>query len=175
MAADRVRAGRRRHPVSALCRDPGADPGDLRALSADRCRHRVRPGASAMRCRAAHQGLISYLFSFAIVYLIALRHRRHAPACSARSAISQRAEAVGLFLYAALAAGIVLLVPGLRFLPLLGLYACTCCGPALPPLMGPPRDNALIYTIAVVIACRDHRLGAGIIASPRSCAVRDGL
>ena len=59
--------------------------------------------------------------------------------------------------------GIVLLVPGLRVLTLLGLYALRLLWTGLPPLMGPPRNKVIHYAIAIaviafviVFAARDH-------------------
>jgi hypothetical protein len=48
-------------------------------------------------------------------------------------------------------AGIFLLIPGLSFLAILGLYGLYLLFLGLPPLMQAPRDKALPYAIAIVL------------------------
>ena len=48
-------------------------------------------------------------------------------------------------------AGIFLLIPGLSFLTILGLYGLYLMWLGLPPLMQAPRDKALPYAAAVVV------------------------
>ena len=49
-------------------------------------------------------------------------------------------------------AGIFLLMPGLRFLAILGLYAIFLLWRGLGPLMRVPKDKTLLYTAAVVVS-----------------------
>ena len=48
-------------------------------------------------------------------------------------------------------AGIFLLIPGLRFLTILGLYGLYLLWLGLPPLMKTPPEKTIVYTIAIVV------------------------
>ena len=48
-------------------------------------------------------------------------------------------------------AGIFLLIPGLRFLTILGLYSFYLLWTGLSPLMRSPEEKSVIYTVAVVV------------------------
>ena len=97
------------------------------------------------------KALISYLFSFAIVYLTALAIDVIAPVFGAQRNFSNALK-LSVYSYTPIwLLGIVLLVPGLRFLTLLGLYALRLLWTGLPPLMGPPRNKVLPYSIAITV------------------------
>ncbi|MES1155175.1 MAG: Yip1 family protein [Pseudorhodoplanes sp.] len=95
--------------------------------------------------------VISYLFSFVVVYVVALvidalasyfRGERHFPS----------ALKLAVYSYTPVwLAGIFLLLPGLRFLTMLGLYGLYLLWTGLPPLMRVPRDQSLIFAFAVVV------------------------
>lgn len=95
--------------------------------------------------------VISYLFSFVVVYIVALvidalasyfRGERHFPS----------ALKLAVYSYTPVwLAGIFLLLPGLRFLTMLGLYGLYLLWTGLPPLMRVPRDRSLIFAFAVVV------------------------
>ncbi len=98
------------------------------------------------------RALISYLFSFVIVYLTALAIDVMAPLFqTARNSGNALKLAVYSFTPVWLV-GIVLMVPGLRFLAILGLYAIRLLWTGLPPLMGTPRPKVLPYAMAIVAA-----------------------
>ena len=59
--------------------------------------------------------------------------------------------------------GIVLMVPGLRFLSILGLYAIRLIWTGLPPLMGTPRPKVLPYAISIVVAAFGIVLAMSVI------------
>ena len=48
-------------------------------------------------------------------------------------------------------AGVFLLIPGLNFLMILGLYGSYLLWVGLPPLMGAPQENALLYALCVTV------------------------
>ncbi len=97
------------------------------------------------------KALISYLFSFVIVYLTALAIDVIAPVFGAQRNFSNALK-LSVYSYTPIwLLGIVLLVPGLRFLTLLGLYALRLLWTGLPPLMGPPRNKVLYYSIAITV------------------------
>jgi hypothetical protein len=98
------------------------------------------------------RAFISYLFSFVIVYLTALAIDVMAPLFQTqRNFINALKLAVYSFTPVWLI-GIVLMVPGLRFLSILGLYAIRLLWTGLPPLMGTPRPKVLPYAVSVVVA-----------------------
>jgi hypothetical protein len=97
------------------------------------------------------KALISYVFSFAIVYLTALATDAIAPVFGAQRNFNNALK-LTVYSYTPIwLLGIVLLVPGLRFLTLLGLYALRLLWTGLPPLMGPPRNKVLHYSIAITV------------------------
>jgi hypothetical protein len=89
--------------------------------------------------------IVTYVFSFVVVYVIALLIDVLAPSFP---------NALKLSVYShtpAWLAGIFLIVPGLGFLRILGLYGLYLLWLGLPPLMRAPRDKALLYAGAVVL------------------------
>jgi hypothetical protein len=109
------------------------------------------------------RALISYLFSFVIVYLTALAIGVMAPLFqSERNFTSALKLAVYSFTPVWLI-GIVLTVPGLRFLSILGLYAIRLVWTGLPPLMGTPRPKVLPYAISIVVAAFGIVLAMSVI------------
>jgi hypothetical protein len=97
------------------------------------------------------KALISYLFSFAIVYLTALATDAIAPVFGAQRNFNNALK-LSVYSYTPIwLLGIVLLLPGLRFLTLLGLYALRLLWTGLPPLMGPPRNKVIYYALAITV------------------------
>src|SRR5215831_3235856 len=98
------------------------------------------------------RALIVYLVTFAMVYIIAGVIDLLAPRFGAKKNFP---NAVKLSVYSHTPlwlAGIFLLVPGLSFLLILGLYGVYLLQVGLPRLMGVPEDRALPYAAAVT-AC----------------------
>jgi len=98
------------------------------------------------------RALIVYLVTFAMVYIIAGVIDLLAPRFGAKKNFP---NAVKLSVYSHTPlwlAGIFLLVPGLSFLLILGLYGVYLLWVGLPLLMGVPEDRALRYAITVT-AC----------------------
>jgi len=98
------------------------------------------------------RALIVYLVTFAMVYIIAGVIDLLAPRFGAKKNFP---NAVKLSVYSHTPlwlAGIFLLVPGLSFLLILGLYGVYLLQVGLPLLMGVPEDRALRYAITVT-AC----------------------
>ena len=99
----------------------------------------------------ALKAIVSYLFSFAIVALTALAIHALAPLFGA---VRYFPNALKLAVYSFTPVwliGIVLAIPGLRFLTILGLYALRLVWTGLPPLMGAPRRKVLAYAIVIVV------------------------
>ncbi len=98
------------------------------------------------------RALIVYLVTFAMVYIIAGVIDLLAPRFGAKKNFP---NAVKLSVYSHTPlwlAGIFLLVPGLSFLLILGLYGLYLLRVGLPLLMGVPEDRALRYALTVT-AC----------------------
>ena len=98
------------------------------------------------------RAIVVYLVSFAMVYIIAGVIDLLAPRFGGKKNFP---NAVKLSVYSHTPlwlAGIFLLVPGLNFLLILGLYGVYLLWTGLPPLMQVPNDKALPYAV-VVTAC----------------------
>jgi hypothetical protein len=96
------------------------------------------------------KAVISYLFSFGIVYLTALATDAVAPLFSAHRNFTNSLKLTAYSYTPVWLVGVALLVPGLRFLTLLGLYALRLLWTGLPLLMGPERRKVIHYAIAIV-------------------------
>lgn len=99
---------------------------------------------------AVIKAIISYLFSFAIVYLTALATDAIAPLFGGTRNFTNALKLTVYSYTPVWLIGIVLLVPGVRFLLLLGLYALRLLWTGLPMLMGPDRRKVIHYAIAIV-------------------------
>jgi hypothetical protein len=93
---------------------------------------------------------ISYLLSFVIVYLVAMAIDLLAQSFGGRRNFM---HALKLSVYAHTPvwfAGIFLIMPGLRFLTILGLYSFYLVGTGATPLMDVPRNRAPFFALAIV-------------------------
>jgi Yip1 domain len=95
------------------------------------------------------RAIISYLFSFAIVYLTALLTDAIAPLFGGRRSFTNALKLTVYSYTPVWLIGIVLLVPSLRFVLLLGLYALRLLWTGLPPLMGPERSKVIPYAVSI--------------------------
>jgi len=96
--------------------------------------------------------VVGYLLTFVAVFVVALIVDALAPNFGAQKNF---ANALKLTVYSytpSWLAGVFLLIPGLSFLTILGLYGLYLLWLGLPPLMQAPRDKALPYAGAVVLA-----------------------
>ncbi len=96
--------------------------------------------------------VLGYVFSFVIVYAVALIIDALAPSFRAERNFS---AALKLSVYSftpVWLAGIFILIPGLRFLSILGLYGLYLLWTGLTPLMKVPRDKSFFYALCVVLA-----------------------
>lgn len=94
---------------------------------------------------------ISYLLSFVIVYLVAMAIDLVAQSFSGRRNFM---HALKLSVYAhtpVWLAGIFLLMPGLRFLTVLGLYSFYLLGTGATPLLDVPRNRAPFFGLAIIV------------------------
>ncbi len=109
------------------------------------------------------RAFISYLFSFVIVYLTALAIDVMAPLFQTQRNFTNALKLAVYSFTPVWLIGIVLMVPGLRFLSILGLYAIRLVWTGLPPLMGTPRPKVLPYAISIVVAAFGIVLALSVI------------
>jgi hypothetical protein len=96
--------------------------------------------------------IVSYVMTFVLVYVVALIVNALAPTFDAQKNFPNALKLVVYSFTPFWLAGIFLLVPGLSFLRILGLYGIYLAWLGLPPLMLAPRDKALAYA-ATAVAC----------------------
>jgi hypothetical protein len=107
--------------------------------------------------------IVGYLLSFVVVLVVALIVDALAPTFGGKRNYS---SALKLTIYSytpVWLAGLFLLVPGLSFLTLLGLYGLYLLWLGLPTLMQAPRDKALFYAVAVVLCALVIQILIGFI------------
>jgi hypothetical protein len=109
--------------------------------------------------------LVTYVLTLVGTYILALIIDSLAPTFKGRQTQIQALKVAAYSSTAAWVAGIFALIPGLRFLGILGLYSVYLLYLGLPVLMKTPRDRALIYTGVVIIAAIVLFMVTGIIAS----------
>lgn len=95
--------------------------------------------------------VISYIFSFVIVYVVALLIDLTAPFFRAQRSFPQALKLSVYSFTPIWLAGIFLLIPVLGFLTALGLFALFPLWIGLPVLMQAPRPKALAYALVVFI------------------------
>lgn len=108
---------------------------------------------------------ISYAFSFVLVYVVALIINWLAPVFRAMRSFPHALKLSAYSFTPSWLAGIFLLIPGLRFLTILGLYGLYLLWTGLPPLMDAARDRSLLYAAAVVFAALIVTVGLALIQS----------
>jgi hypothetical protein len=95
--------------------------------------------------------IVSYGVTFVVVYVVALIVDALAPTFDAQKNFPNALKLTVYSLTPYWLAGIFLLVPGLSFLRVLGLYGIYLAWVGLPPLMLAPRDKALAYAATAVV------------------------
>src|SRR5215467_11344680 len=95
--------------------------------------------------------VIRYLLAFVAVYIVALIVNLLAPTFSSQKNFDSALKVTVYSYTPSWLAGIFLLIPGLRFLTILGLYGLYLLWLGLPPLMKTPPDKAIWYTVVIVI------------------------
>jgi len=112
------------------------------------------PGLGSVRMPVVSgllNAIVSYLFTFVSVYVVALIVNALAPTFSGRKNFESALKVTAYSYTPFWICGIFLLIPGLRFLTILGLYGFYLLWLGLPLLMKSPQDKSLAYTAAVVI------------------------
>jgi hypothetical protein len=117
----------------------------------------VVPGTGVVRASLFDGGfgaIFGYAMAFAIVLVLALIIDLLAPAFGGQKDYDNALKLAVYSYTPAWLAGIFLILPGLRFLILLGLYGAYVLLLGLPRLMKSPEQNSYAYTlVAVICAC----------------------
>jgi hypothetical protein len=95
--------------------------------------------------------VIKYLLTFVVIYIVALIVDALAPTFSSQKNFSNALKLTVYSYTPSWLVGIFLLIPGLRFLTILGLYGLYLLWLGLPPLMKTPDGKTIGYTITIVI------------------------
>jgi hypothetical protein len=96
--------------------------------------------------------VLGYLFAFVIIYATALIIDALTPSFRSHRNLPGALKLATYSFTPVWLAGIFILIPGLRFLSILGLYGLYLMWTGMTPLMGTPRDKSLFYAFCVVIA-----------------------
>jgi hypothetical protein len=96
--------------------------------------------------------VLSYVFTFVIVYAVALVVDALAPSFRAERNFPNALKLAVYSFTPVWLAGIFILIPGLSFLSILGLYGLYLIWTGLTPLMGSPRDKSFFYALTVLAA-----------------------
>jgi uncharacterized membrane protein YeaQ/YmgE (transglycosylase-associated protein family) len=117
----------------------------------------VVPGTGLVRASLFDGGfgaIFGYVMAFAIVLVLALIIDLLAPMFGGQKDFDNALKLAVYSYTPAWLAGIFLVLPGLRFLILLGLYGAYVLLLGLPRLMKSPEQNSYAYTlVAVMCAC----------------------
>lgn len=108
--------------------------------------------------------VVTYLLTLGGVYVLALIIDALAPNFGGTKSQLQALKVSAYSSTASWVAGIFSLIPGLRFLGILGLYSLFLLYLGLPVLMKAPEEKALAYTILVILAALVLFLVVGLVA-----------
>jgi uncharacterized membrane protein YeaQ/YmgE (transglycosylase-associated protein family) len=114
----------------------------------------VVPGIGVVRASLFDGGfgaIFGYVMAFIIVLVLALIIDLLAPAFGGQKDFDNALKLAVYSYTPAWLAGIFLILPGLRFLTLLGLYGAYVLLLGLPRLMKSPEQNSYAYTLVAVI------------------------
>jgi uncharacterized membrane protein YeaQ/YmgE (transglycosylase-associated protein family) len=114
----------------------------------------VVPGTGVVRASLFDGGfgaIFGYVMAFIIVLVLALIIDLLAPAFGGQKDFDNALKLAVYSYTPAWLAGILLILPGLRFLTLLGLYGAYVLLLGLPRLMKSPEQNSYAYTLVAVI------------------------
>ena len=108
--------------------------------------------------------VVTYLLTLGAVYVLALIIDALAPNFGGTKNQLQALKVAAYSSTASWVAGIFSLIPGLRWLNILGLYSLGLLYLGLPVLMKAPEEKALAYTILVILAALVLFLVIGLVA-----------
>jgi hypothetical protein len=108
--------------------------------------------------------VVTYLLTLAGVYVLSLIIDALAPTFGGTKSHIQALKVSAYSSTASWVVGIFSLVPGLRWLGILGLYSLYLLYLGLPVLMKTPAEKAMAYTILVILAALVLFLVIGLVA-----------
>ena len=112
------------------------------------------PGAGTFRIpffSGLFNAIFAYVLTFVVAYVMGLISDFLAPNFGGQKSSANALKLVVYSYTPAWLVGIFLLIPGLAFLSILGLYGFYLFYLGAPVLMKVPREKALMYTVAVVV------------------------
>jgi hypothetical protein len=108
--------------------------------------------------------IVTYVLTLVGVYVLALIIDALAPSFNGTKNQIQALKVAAYSSTASWVAGIFALIPGVRFLSILGLYSLYLLYLGLPVLMRSHREKALGYTVVVIIAAIVLFMVIGLVA-----------
>jgi hypothetical protein len=108
--------------------------------------------------------VVTYVLTLVGVYVLALIIDALAPTFNGTKNQIQALKVAAYSSTASWVAGIFGLIPGVRFLTILGLYSLYLLYLGLPVLMKSPKEKALGYTVVVIIAAIVLFMVIGLVA-----------
>ncbi len=112
------------------------------------------PGMGTLRMPVGSglgNAILGYLLTFLIVYAVALIVDALAPSFGGRKDLPSALKLTTYAYTPAWLCGFFFLIPGFRFLSILGLYGLYLLWLGLPVLMKSPQEKSLLYAGAVVV------------------------
>jgi hypothetical protein len=114
---------------------------------------------------AITSAIVTYVMALAMPYLLALIIDALAPTFNGQRSQIQALKVAAYSSTAAWVAGIFALIPGLRFLTILGVYSLFLLYLGLPVLMKSPKEKAMGYTVVVILAAIVLTILIGVVSS----------
>jgi hypothetical protein len=108
--------------------------------------------------------VVTYLLTLGGVYVLGLIIDALAPSFGGTKSQMQALKVAAYSSTASWVVGIFSLIPGLRWLGILGLYSLFLLYLGLPVLMKAPEEKALAYTVLVILAALVLFLVIGLVA-----------
>jgi hypothetical protein len=109
--------------------------------------------------------IVTYVLTLVVVYVLALIIDALAPTFSGTKSQIQALKVATYSYTPAWISGIFALIPGLRFLAILGLYSLYLLYLGLPVLMKSPKEKAFGYTVVVILCGIVLSVIIGVVAS----------
>ena len=114
---------------------------------------------------AITSAIVTYVMALAMPFLLALIIDALAPTFNGQRSQIQALKVAAYSSTASWVAGIFALIPGLRFLAILGIYSLYLLYLGLPVLMKSPREKAIGYTAVVILAAIVLFMLVGVVSS----------
>ncbi|MGI8818350.1 MAG: Yip1 family protein [Gemmatimonadales bacterium] len=114
---------------------------------------------------AITSAIVTYVMALAMPFLLALIIDALAPTFNGQRSQIQALKVAAYSSTASWVAGIFALIPGVRFLTILGIYSLYLLYLGLPVLMKSPREKAIGYTVVVILAAIVLFMLVGVISS----------